>query len=283
MYLTSQRVSSPGSERSGINTLLYRHEQPVPGVDWSQPDLVRIAEQFPGTLIAHATDVPPGGNLIHSYLDIAAADTTIVEEVDTALQRLAQEWASAQVGAVRHVGKVALRLYLGPKVVERAMDELWELGQRALGLLRAPVHSEWAANEPLQVLVTAGEHSRSYVLDEPSRKRLQSVQGPGWTSTQVTLSPGTTATTSNPVDLGLHVAPLLTGLPLEELAPLGGIRFVEASSRTMLWEWPHRAPLAGYCLNCHQHNTLHATRSGFQCASCGNLQDTDGLWAATLS
>jgi hypothetical protein len=28
---------------------------------------------------------------------------------------------------------------------------------------------------------------------------------------------------------------------------------------------------------------LHALEAGFECASCGNLQETDGLWVAALT
>jgi hypothetical protein len=104
MYLTSQRVSAPGEERTGINTYLYRHEEAVARIDWDRPDLARIVDEFPGTLVAHAAELPPGGNLVRSYLDIVTSEATSVDEVDSALRQFAREWPASRIGQVVHVG-----------------------------------------------------------------------------------------------------------------------------------------------------------------------------------
>jgi hypothetical protein len=284
MYLTSQRVSAPGEARTGINTYLYRHGEAVPGIDWSRPDLARIVDEFPGTLVAHDMEVPPGGNLIRSYLDIVASDSTRVDEVDLALQQFDKEWSASRVGQVIQVGGVALRLGLELRLEARAREEFRALSPHALVLLRKPTSSDWEANEPLVAVVSTEEGGRSYALDESSSRRLQARHGADWRPTRLSVTQEVqTAMTPNPVDLCLHVAPVLTGLEVDELVPLGGIRFVDGQSGNLLWEWPSRVPLVGYCLSCHQQATLRATGSGFQCASCGNLQDTDGLWVAALT
>lgn len=285
MYLTSQRVCAPGGGRTDINTFLYRHEESVPGVDWSRPDLIRVVDTFPGTLVAADTRIPPGGNQVWSYLDIVAADSTAAEELDLALRQFAREWSPERMARVVQVGKVAMRLDLvEPSRQAHALEELEELSQRALGLLHNPAPSGWATTEPLRVIVKeyGGEHK--YALDAASRARLQSRHEPGWLPASITVAhEDRAAMACNPVTLCLHVAPLLTKLDLDELIPFGGIRFVEESSGEVLWEWPSRAPLVGYCLNCHQQATLRQMRDGFRCVSCGNLQDTDGLWVATLT
>lgn len=284
MYLTSQRVSAPGESRTGINTYLYRHEEAVPSIDWSRPDLARIVDEFPGTLVAHDMEVPPGGNLIRSYLDIVASDATHVDEIDLALQQFDKEWSASRVGQVIQVRGVALRLGLELRLEARAREEFRALSQHALVLLRKPTSSDWEANEPLVAVVSPEEGGRSYVLDESSSRRLQARHGADWHPTRLSVTQEVqTAMTPNPVDLCLHVAPVLTGLAVDELVPLGGIRFIDGQTGNLLWEWPSRIPLVGYCLSCHQQATLRATGSGFQCASCGNLQDTDGLWVATLT
>jgi hypothetical protein len=284
MYLTSQRVSAPGDVRTGINTYLYRHEESVPRMDWSRPDLARIVDEFPGTLVAHEAEVPPGGNSIRSYLDIVASDSTRMDEVDLALQQFDKEWSASRISQVIHVRGVALRLGLELSLEARAREELRELSRHALALLRKPAPSDWEANEPLLALVSIVGGGRSYALDEASRRRLQARHGADWHPPQLVMTPAVqTARSPNPVDLCQHIAPVLTGLALDELVPLGGIRFVDGQSGALLWEWPSRVPLVGYCLSCHQQATLRATGVGFQCVSCGNLQDTDGLWVATLT
>ncbi|HYO52501.1 hypothetical protein [Archangium sp.] len=284
MYLTSQRVSAPGEERTGINTYLYRHGEAVPSIDWSRPDLARIVDEFPGTLVAHATEVPPGGNLIRSYLDIVAPDSMRMDAVDLALQQFDKEWSSSRIGQVIHMGGVAFRLGLELRLEARAREELRDLSLHALALLRKPAPSDWEPNEPLRVVVTTEVNGRSYALDEPSSRRLQSRHGAGWRPTRLSVTHDVqTAMSPNPVDLGLNIAPVLTGLALDELVPFGGIRFIDEQSGNLLWEWPSRVPLVGYCLSCHQQATLRATETGFQCVSCGNQQDTNGLWVAALT
>ncbi len=284
MYLTSQRVSAPGDARTGINTYLYRHAEVVSSIDWNRPDLARIVDEFPGTLVANEAEVPPGGNSIRSYLDIVASDSTHQDEIDQALQQFDKEWSASRMGQVIHMGGVALRLGLELWLEARAQEELRELSRHALALLRKPASSAWEANEPLQIFVSMVGGGRSYTLDEPSRRRLEAKHGADWHPPQLVMTPAVQAPmVPNPVDLCQHIAPVLTGLALDELVPLGGIRFVDEPSGSLLWEWPSRVALVGYCLSCHQQATLRATGSGFQCVSCGNQQDTNGLWVAALT
>nr|AYM53969.1 hypothetical protein [Pyxidicoccus sp.] len=45
---------------------------------------------------------------------------------------------------------------------------------------------------------------------------------------------------------------------------------------------PLPASLTGYCFRCHQERTLRSEGTGHRCVSCGNEQQTDGLWVASL-
>jgi hypothetical protein len=76
---------------------------------------------------------------------------------------------------------------------------------------------------------------------------------------------------------------LLPNVTEEGLLALGGVRVVDRSGALVI-EWPARqAGGTGYCLRCHQHNTLRSAGPAYRCASCGNIQPDTGLWITALS
>ena len=284
MYLTAQRVSAPGDERTGINTFLYKHEGADTGIDWSAPDLVRIAEELPGRPSSSDIHVPPGGNVVRSFLDIVTRDSTDLGAIRSALQKFEEEWSSARLAKVVHVAGVALRLGMELRLEAQALNELRNLGVHALRLLEgSPGNPLWQPNTPLHAIVTKDGQTLSYALDEGSLTRLQALHGSQWKPARVSISQEPLPPATNePGDLYSHMAPILTGVSLDALVPLGGVQFRDPSGK-VLWEWPLPQDARGYCLSCHQHGTLRSSGVGYQCMFCGNEQDTDGLWIATLT
>jgi len=288
MYLTAHRVSAPGDKQTGINCFRYQHAEPVPGVSWDAPDLATIVEEFPGTLVSHQIEVPPGGNDVHSYLDIVCSDTTRVEDIEAALDEYERTWDASRLASVIHLRGVAVRLGLRLRHEPQALQELRTLRECALKLLRSPTQpgQEWESQPPLRVRIKRAADSARYVLDEPSIGKLQSIHGAAWVEAAVSVSAAIhQQLQARPASVCPHLASLLTCLPLDSLMTLGGIQFVEEESGKLLWEWPDRSPLQGYCLGCHQHRTLRAEEASrmYRCVSCGNLQETNGLWVATLT
>jgi len=283
MYLTSQRVSAPGDAPTGINTFLYKHEGTDTGIDWNVPDLVRIVDELPGTPVSNDIEVPPGGNVVRSYLDIVAPDTIEVEAIRVALQQFEKQWSPSQMAQAIRVGGVALRLGMELRLESRALEELRSLVERSLRLLGRAHQLRTEASAPLRILVTRDAQARSYALDEASLVRLQLIHGPMWKPPRVSVSHDVQAPLpGEPVEFYSHLAPLVTGLPLDALVPLGGLRFTD-SEGTVLWEWPLLSNTRGYCLGCHQQGTLRFSHGGYRCTFCGNLQGTNGLWVATLT
>jgi len=71
VFLVAQRVVSPTDGRDGINAFLYAH----PGRVWKgapPPDIANRQES--GRLVNQLISVPPPGNRVRSFLDIAAPD-----------------------------------------------------------------------------------------------------------------------------------------------------------------------------------------------------------------
>jgi hypothetical protein len=70
MFLVAQRVVSPTTGRDGINAFLYSHPDGI----WSGPPPQEILTLESGRLINQLISVPPPGNRVRSFLDIAAPD-----------------------------------------------------------------------------------------------------------------------------------------------------------------------------------------------------------------
>jgi hypothetical protein len=88
MYLTAQRVrSKAGSE--GVNAYLHLHrELAMPQDCTGAPDLDHIAQFVCGYVVAKREVVPPGGNQVLAYLDVAAPDDALGTDLNHVLTEL---------------------------------------------------------------------------------------------------------------------------------------------------------------------------------------------------
>ena len=287
MYLTAQKVAAAGTQREGINAFLWRHVHSAPSIDWKAPDVVRIAEEYPGTLAASRIELPPGGNVVRAYLDIAAAEGVEEGAIDRALQTFGEQLSLASLGRPALSGGVAVRFGTSLGLEGELAEEFAALRESAIKLLRNRAATEQGQHQaPLRVLVTPGLDARTFELDPPSVERIRgfhAASGREWVRARISVAVDVEASVRAVWgDLGQHLAPVLTGVALDGLGALGGIQFTEAGTNKVLWEWPLPSGGPGYCLGCHQHGTLRRAGTGFVCAFCENQQDTDGLWVAAL-
>jgi hypothetical protein len=79
MYATAHRVRRDGE--SAINAFLYLHG---PRFKWPH-DVAAIPETQPGTLMRKTIAIPPGQNIVMSFLDVIAPDGTARTQIDEAL------------------------------------------------------------------------------------------------------------------------------------------------------------------------------------------------------
>lgn len=121
MYLTAQRVVSPASGKTGINAYAYSH-----GLDWQVPP-ESVLDTPPTELTAEHVEVPPPGNRVRSYLDIAVPVTASPDEVSEAMtaflsarQGQAFPWEGVE-------GRCAFRLGM-----EQALATMWRVELAAL-------------------------------------------------------------------------------------------------------------------------------------------------------
>ena len=103
MYATAHRVSRDG--RSGINAFLHLHGQ---GFRWPA-DASALPDENPGTLEHQVCPIKPGGNLVHSYLDVLAPDDTQRDVLLAAMKAFQRDVAERRNPTIFTLGVVTIR------------------------------------------------------------------------------------------------------------------------------------------------------------------------------
>jgi hypothetical protein len=104
MYLTAHLVRS-GSGSEGINSFLHRH-----GTNFGWPeDASAVPEQYPGSIVAKAVSIPPGGNSVRAYLDVLGSDDLRKAEIAQALGALRKDLPERRNPTVFRHGRVTVR------------------------------------------------------------------------------------------------------------------------------------------------------------------------------
>jgi hypothetical protein len=129
MYATAHRVSRQGN--SGINAFLHLHGR---GFVWPA-DAADLPESTPGTLERTSTSIPPGGNPVHSYLDIIAPDSTPRSELNHALEVLRRDLSERRNPTIFSMGSVVLRFGVQLGLEPRRQAEFEDLAGAVQAIL----------------------------------------------------------------------------------------------------------------------------------------------------
>lgn len=226
MYLVAHRVRSVHNE-VGINVFLHSHtESEMPEeFSWAEPDVELIAEAYPGQKLAESVEVAPGGNLVLSYLDIAADDGADSGSIAAVLDRFEPRVLEARRPLVFTQAIVSLRFGAQPGLGGQLREEYRTLKDRALHLLKHPTPPPWRMRSPLVVEMDARDGERSFFLSPESIERLREVHQGSWQpprGVSIQLG-GELELRKELVDIFNHVVPLLTDLSVKQVAGLGGV------------------------------------------------------------
>ncbi len=280
-YLTAQKVVSPATGQTGINSFRYAKAAV------RSFELLQTADV--GELEAQHVEVPPGGNDILCYLDVLAPDTAQPAAINEVLEALRKTWSKERRGSAE-IDEVRALFVPGRTPAEAVSGELDGLVRGLLAVAAADPSPAPLETHPITILVSAQPEGRRYALDQESARRLRVVNGPEWQQASVSVAGDVAADFAKVAaptfgELNHSLVLTLTGLDvLRLLANFGGVRFVAQPGGKTIWEWPAPDVRPGYCLSCHQHGTLRDAGPGtFVCAYCGNVQPTDGLWVAALT
>jgi hypothetical protein len=237
MYLLAQQVrSARGAE--GVNVALYSHAGvELPAGFWQLAPgelLASVTGEYPGRRLASRAAVPPGGNSVQSFLDVAAPDEVTEAELEDALAALRAEMMEHRRSQRRH-GRITaeLSVNLGEAHIEAAFNRL---AAAALALYRDRTPSPWLAQPPLRIDTERDAAGWSFRLAAESADRVRAAGGrPARVQIRYEIADNFRRTHGK---LYPHAAEWVTNLPRERLLTLGGTRFVEGG--TVVDEWPER-------------------------------------------
>jgi hypothetical protein len=233
MYLTAHRVWSRIEAQEAIHAFYYRHGATPQKVDWNSPDIARIADAEPGELIASQVVLPPGGNEVKSYLDVAAPDATPVTQVEAAVATFETDVTSSTSATVTAlVDGVALRFYARSSAISSKREEFAALWAEARKLYEHP-----SPSAPLVVKVEeTPEGELRLHLDEASGDRVRAVLGADWAVPRILVEADAVRLFADLRGSWLGaLIPVLAGLDADRVAALGGIRFERTRDGATLW------------------------------------------------
>jgi hypothetical protein len=236
-YLTAHRVD--GRQGAGINAWLYRAEPQLARAADGTVDISQAVETEGLAVVAAAVEVTPGGNQIPSFLDVVfedGDDEYVEKALADARQQIAQSSPPYVAATFEGVG-VQFNLNMG--LYDHAVDEFDALAASATALLSGG--GRWSQEPAVVISAAAGEHKATFRLVHGAKE----LAGAGLPSTQpasVSIDYDTWSDFDTYVGaIWPQVAMLLTGLDLEQLSALGGVRFVREGSEDVIKEWPERA------------------------------------------
>lgn len=135
MYITAQRVRSPGrARRDGVNTYLHQHG----AISWPKraEEVLELIETNPGEPVDSALNLTPvGGNDVLAYLDVIAPDGTSRSKLVEAIDALFQVGGAEALVALS-LGSVVVRLGIAKSLKSRWQEELESLAGAVEDLLR---------------------------------------------------------------------------------------------------------------------------------------------------
>lgn len=243
MYLTAQRVRSRGktsigtgsTEDTGISVAYYRHgHDMLPRLPTGVPDISRISTTDPGALVSSASDIPPGGNDVLSYLDVAAPDHISPDDLQRHLGAVESNVVAAGLPDKWEDSDVAVAFFVHGVAGERARHEFAALKNRLLAHLRTTLNPPGRGDPFIASLVQQDEALELQWLPA-TRQRLADLRFPAGRSIRISYDVANQwAASGLPGPLIAHALAAIAGVDLHELVTRGGVRVVDGD-RTV-WE-----------------------------------------------
>lgn len=241
MYVTSHRVASDKG-MVGINTFYHTHAADASGgeIDWEAPNAALIAETAPGKLVAEKLGLPPGGNMVMSYLDVACRDGCEMERIVGALEEARKRLACRREPFSDVFEGVGVRFGYQHGLAGSEVEEFEALVGEISQILEDPAPPQREPGGPLEVYVSMEPEKLVYALAEASKERLRQRHKRPWNpNRRVTVSYETRMEFERDWgDIIPHVIYMLTDLSGKQVALMGGVRLLEKGTRKLVCEWP---------------------------------------------
>lgn len=247
MYLSAHRVRrlTGDGARVGINTFLHRHEESDLLDDLTRDDSIvdRITNENPGKLIAESVDLVPGGNAVLSYVDVVGREGLEKQPVCDYLCRtegnIECHFQKKQQPFTDAIQDIAVKFGISYGLRGQEVREYKALAGRAIRLFESPEPPRWRTETPWIVIEREiCDNQERFSLTLETAEKLRQINGETWVSTRVSIDQNTERDfVGIHGDLIQHIAPILTGLTLEQIAAQGGL-ILEGRSSEKTIKWP---------------------------------------------
>lgn len=235
MYCGAQRVRS--AARAGINGFLFWHLGSfLPLTATGHPDLELVSKFHPGTLVQLQSDIPPGGNEVLSFLDVAAPDSVPGSIIAEHLRSVEAEVPGWKMPATWRSPDIELSLFFSARNLDGSLArrEFKALCDRLIPLLTGDY--SMAAAEPFEAILRRVPEGFQLEWTGASKQRLREV---GFLPITLTFSSDVAhdwAAQGPPDPLLAHSVAAMAGADLYQLVRLGGVVVLSEESRKIVWQ-----------------------------------------------
>jgi hypothetical protein len=247
MYLSAHRVRRIKGERAkvGVNVFLHQHEEhDLPENLKDDNSIVdQIANQNPGKLIAESVDLVPGSNAVLSFVDVVGKEGLDKEPIRDFLHQkehdIERHFREKQEPFTDSRQDIAVKFGISYGLRGQEVREYKALAERAIRLFESREPPRWRTEKPWIVIQREiCENQQRFSLTPGTAEKLQQIHGETWISSRVSIDRHAKQNLElMHGDLIQHIAPILTGLTLEQIAIQGGLMLHDPTFKKKI-KWP---------------------------------------------
>lgn len=249
MYLTAHRVRRIKGNKAevGINAFLHQHSESdlSPDTQFNEKEAVdHIVYKNIGKLVAESVDLVPGGSSVLSFIDIVGRENLNKEYVQEFINQTEPTIRNIHHQITNTASDIAIRFNVAYGLKEYATREYRELTERAMCLFESPEPPKWRSENPWIVIdreIT--DIQETFSLSPETAKNLMQMHNELWVPKRISVEHITRVDAERMYgDLIQYIAPVVTGLTLEQIAAQGGLILRDLSSQRKI-KWPELTEL----------------------------------------
>ena len=244
MYLTAHRIRRIKGNKAevGINAFLHRHlESDLPkDMRFDREETVdQIVHENIGKLVAESVDLVPGGSSILSFIDIVGGEDLDKERIQEFLGLMEPDIKKIHYPITKTAPDMAIKFGIAYGLQGHETREYRALAERALRLFESPEPPKWRSENPWIVIDrNITDIQETFSLSSETAKNLRQMHNEPWVPKRISVEHGTKVVAESMYgDLIQHIAPVITGLTLEQIAAQGGLILHDSSSEKKI-KWP---------------------------------------------
>ncbi len=244
MYLTAHRVRQTRVQdpEIGINVFMHKHdERALPqNTKFDNEEIIdQIANNNTGKLVAESTDLPPGGNSILSFIDIVGREDLDKERIQNFLNVVERGIGEIHHPITKSASDLAVRFGIAYGLKGHEIREYKVLTERAMRLFEKPEPLKRHLEVPwIEIHYDISDCQEIFNLSLETANKLKQMHDKHWLSKRVLLDRETKIVAESMYgDLIQYIAPVITGLTLEQIAAQGGLILHDLSSQKKI-KWP---------------------------------------------